>query len=464
MEQIDTLFDPVFQELQHNNEVNLTNQMVDSIQRLGNGNNSYSTLLSTLWHTGMPCTDTEVSNNKEDKSVLRYCEWKGKQVPCASIFSTFPTDQGMCCTFNMKAADELFSGESYSHLIQQLQNKERPLGFHALVERQMTEPGKKKGLFVVLDSRSDILSTSSVDEDKQGFIGMITQSGNFPQVNVGGFDIKPGHANVVSLTATMISADNALQNMDPKSRNCFFQWESSSLKFFKIYTHSNCIFECNFFFALKILQAEQQFKPCWPWYFPSLDKSPKICDPWEASQLIEKMSNVPIHQCNHCLSNCDSTILKSRISTSPHRKCQLNSFRSNTFCNKNDGNRFSSEVITDLTSYDLKRRFNNKTYFYKKYIASEQRKFGSSLKYGDVFEITNKPYNAFDNDIASVQIYFEAGYATRIQKSPRLTWTNYFSNVGGIFGLVLGIGIISFVELFWIVLRYLLILRSFFKT
>ena len=34
-----------------------------------------------------------------------------------------------------------------------------------------------------------------------------------------------------------------------------------------------------------------------------------------------------------------------------------------------------------------------------------------------------------------------------------MTWIDYFSTVGGLLGLVLGMGFISFIELFWLVLR-----------
>jgi hypothetical protein len=36
-----------------------------------------------------------------------------------------------------------------------------------------------------------------------------------------------------------------------------------------------------------------------------------------------------------------------------------------------------------------------------------------------------------------------------------MTWVIFFSNIGGLLGLVLGMGIISFIELFWLALRML---------
>jgi len=34
-----------------------------------------------------------------------------------------------------------------------------------------------------------------------------------------------------------------------------------------------------------------------------------------------------------------------------------------------------------------------------------------------------------------------------------MTWVIFFSNIGGLLGLVLGMGIISVIELFWLALR-----------
>jgi hypothetical protein len=72
-----------------------------------------------------------------------------------------------------------------------------------------------------------------------------------------------------------------------------------------------------------------------------------------------------------------------------------------------------------------------------------------------VFQTTNVDYRAVEKDIAIVQIYFQNAYATQIQRSLTMGWIDYFSNVGGIFGLVLGMGMISIVELVWLAIQYL---------
>jgi len=39
--------------------------------------------------------------------MLKKCTWKQNDINCAAIFSTFPTDQGMCCSFNMIGANQV---------------------------------------------------------------------------------------------------------------------------------------------------------------------------------------------------------------------------------------------------------------------------------------------------------------------------------------------------------------------
>ena len=132
--------------------------------------------------------------------IFRYCEWKGVPVSCAAIFETFPTDLGMCCSFNMKAADDIFKGEKYPQLVKSLQEWDNN---HSIVDSTIPDefengndlkasPGRNKGLMVVLDGHSDKLESGSVDEDFQGFMGFIGSSDSFPLMSQEGFEILSG--------------------------------------------------------------------------------------------------------------------------------------------------------------------------------------------------------------------------------------------------------------------------------
>jgi hypothetical protein len=186
------------------------------------------------------------------------------------------------------------------------------------------------------------------------------------------------------------------------------------------------------------------------------------------------MADVPTQMCIHCLPHCETTIFKIRISAAPIRKCELNNFRSNFYCNPSGtgtgagrfesgtgtgtGNvtgtrtgRFGSEYLSDMVLSYYQKQYSTHPYFCK---TTSLRKYGSLLPTGDVFETTNKPYFALEKDIASVQIFFESPHATQIIRSSEMSWTDFFSSVGGIFGLVLGVGIISLLEVLWLTVQY----------
>ena len=92
---------------------------------------SYSSLFEILWYTQLPCFDVEgvTSDEKNQYGLLKACYWKGMKVPCSKIFKTFPTDQGMCCTFNMDAAEKMFLKGKYQGRVNFMQNRDNEFSF-----------------------------------------------------------------------------------------------------------------------------------------------------------------------------------------------------------------------------------------------------------------------------------------------------------------------------------------------
>ena len=64
------------------------------MQRL-NQTSSYGTLFSIFWYANLPCFDVKgiTAENTAPRSILKSCKWKGKELPCSAIFTTFPSDQ-----------------------------------------------------------------------------------------------------------------------------------------------------------------------------------------------------------------------------------------------------------------------------------------------------------------------------------------------------------------------------------
>jgi len=78
--------------VKNNNIIGYKNGITKTLSGL-NKTEYFWKLYSTLWYSGFPCFDLKgvTAHNNGDRSVLKYCEWKGAAVPCSSIFTTFPT-------------------------------------------------------------------------------------------------------------------------------------------------------------------------------------------------------------------------------------------------------------------------------------------------------------------------------------------------------------------------------------
>ena len=115
---LDVLVDPSKNAARKKATAKKSNYIKDLFKRLDQVK-SYQPLLSSLWYSSMPCFDVKNITAQQDgeRSLLKYCEWKGQQVPCAAVFKTVPTDRGMCCSFNAAAADELFTDGPYKVLL-----------------------------------------------------------------------------------------------------------------------------------------------------------------------------------------------------------------------------------------------------------------------------------------------------------------------------------------------------------
>jgi hypothetical protein len=64
-------------------------------------------------------------------------------------------------------------------------------------------------------------------------------------------------------------------------------------------------------------------------------------------------------------------------------------------------------------------------------------------------------YDAYEKDIAIVQFYFMTSSVIEFKTSPSQNWIDYFSAIGGLLGLCIGLSIVTIVELFWLLFRIL---------
>ena len=61
--------------------------------------------------------------------MIKWCSWKGVKLDCPSIFTLFPTNRGMCCSFNMQKADEMFKRSKYREHMKRLSQRDKEFSF-----------------------------------------------------------------------------------------------------------------------------------------------------------------------------------------------------------------------------------------------------------------------------------------------------------------------------------------------
>ena len=317
---------------------------------------SYSSLFELLWYGQLPCTDVKgiTSEVKNEMAFIKSCYWKGKKLSCNSIFRKQPTEQGMCCSFNMKKAEEMLRSSRYKESVALRQSDETEMSFepdappewYSNQNEPRPEAGLNKGLTIVFDGHSDKLSMGSVSRNFYGFRVVVDDQDRFPLVSRTKLAVRPGFENNINVNAIQHDAKDEIRKYNPDKRNCYFP-DEFDLQMYKYYSQPKCIFECETQFASKCLTTCNEIGQecdcsgkrgfldtpinssdvCSPWFYPTKDeKTQKFCNPWNIKKFQEIMDNqIPQHHCDYCLPDCNTTAYTTDIGFSVLRKCDFNS-------------------------------------------------------------------------------------------------------------------------------------------
>ena len=283
-------------------------------------------------------------------------------------------------------------------------------------------------------------------------------SGSFPLIGQEGFVIKPGHENIVAVSSVRVDADVGMISLGSSNRNCFFPEENQLMRIHRNYSYSNCMFECAFSFAEQELFKKREII-CQPWFYPSPYNVSTICDPWQSFDFLNFMiDDLPDDTCSHCLPDCGGTTYEPMVTSYPFGNCDFTNIGQTRFCDYQSkknwpmSSKVALQIIREFKADSDIYTYNVPTYLW--YLSQNYiRMNGRDLSNGDVFVKTPQTYVAFEKDIAWVEIYIPKSSVLQIGSQQTMTWIDYFSAVGGLLGLVLGMGIVSFVELIWLCLR-----------
>ena len=428
---------------------------------------SFKSLFELLWYSQLPCFDVAnmTSKVKDELSLIKRCYWKGKEISCASVFVTRSTDRGMCCTFNMEKADKIFRKGQYGEIVMAMQTKDKLGSFdinelpHMESNEPTTQPGRDKGLMLVLDSHTDRVSSSSISDNFRGFITVVDNNNDYPITERNGFLVRPGMENHVAISALEITGEDAIKTIEPKARDCYFSNENK-LEMHQKYSQSNCILECNIGYAIRMMKYQNK-TICVPWFYPIPDtKVTQFCDPWDTVVFQEFMSSTPENECLNCLPDCSKTIYDATVSTAPFRQCDHTNLGASSLCDLNEID-MNPPIWSELVQNEY-REANGKVPEYalpnnkrmpntRRYVATKEKE--DAL----VFSVQNNQtpvYDAYKMDIAIVNFYFDKSTVLCYKRGQRMTEIDFISQMGGLLGLGLGCSFISIVELlYWMTIR-----------
>ncbi|XP_063829494.1 pickpocket protein 28-like [Ostrinia nubilalis] len=188
------------------------------------------------------------------------CKWQDNTGKCSSMFSPILTEEGLCYTFNMLPAEDLFRVENlhreYPYLelnpksienydpkhtwnLESGYNPEAPINTYPF---RATGFGAKSGISFVMESKKfdlDYLCKGPV----QGFKILLHNPAELPRLSQQYFRSPLAQEIVVAIKPNMMTTSDGLKPYSPERRQCYFPYERY-LRYFKIYTQSNCEMEC----------------------------------------------------------------------------------------------------------------------------------------------------------------------------------------------------------------------------
>ena len=478
----------------------------------------YHSYFDLLWYGQLPCTDVKglTSEIKDELSFLKKCYWKGKELSCNSIFQKRPTDKGMCCSFNMATAEKIFKSSKYTKAISRRHARDSKSGFKTFEEEKLPEwyksrnepvpeQGVNRGLKLVIDAHSNRLSEATVGDDFRGFPIVVDDQNTFPSMKLNRELARPGFETDIRVSATYLEARSEIRRFPPNDRNCLFpdesfQNDSVDIKIHHNYTYLNCKFECEIDFAAKCLSQclvgfnetclcsnheeiqsidLKQTNTCIPWYYPSNDdESLGMCDPWNNMKFKDIMERrIPNNLCRHCLPDCTTTKYSTTVSYGKLRKCDRPTIGStNILCNLVNDKSNPAPWIS-LAQNEYRREEKALPWFLK----TSSHGFGGMTETGNVrfsnkryrlledfsdqlflTDVQKNPmYDAFEDDIGVVNIFFVDSTVKKFITSSKMSVFDYITEIGGSLGLFMGISIISVIEfIYWFLFNFCIRFRN----
>ncbi|KAK9883364.1 hypothetical protein WA026_001537 [Henosepilachna vigintioctopunctata] len=337
----------------------------------------------------------------ECKSVTldnAYCKWMGKVVECKKILTPILTDEGMCYSFNMFDVRDIYSDVNKMEYYDESRRNPDwdpdsgyPEGkLDDVYPRRAFMNGAKNALEVVILTKKSDVYYSCRDFALQGIRVTLNMPGRIPRPSQVFFSVGFDRLTTVAVTPSYMTTTSTVRDYDPQDRNCYFGKERK-LKYFKLYSQSNCNMECFTNYTINYCGCSHFFMP--------RDANTSICSLDKRFCLEEARVNYP------------KSILSEYLKSSQE--------------SQSDGACDCLPMCTDLN--------------YNSEISSGFWTINAEEEY----EIS-KDYHA-----SAVKVFFKSSYFLPTEKSELYGFTDFVSNAGGVLGLFTGFSLFSLAEIIY---------------
>ncbi|XP_036336958.1 pickpocket protein 28 [Rhagoletis pomonella] len=335
-----------------------------------------------------------------------HCKWRNLPENCQQMFQKFITEEGVCYSFNSLSAKEIYRPEGIiSEMLFQTDNRTATDwnvedGYSASADpetypERVLGPGARAGLYMVLNGFEqdfDNLCRGPV----QGFKIILHTPGEVAQISKQYFRIPFDQEVLISIKPKIITTSEGLRYYEPHRRQCYFQKERH-LRYFQIYTQSNCELECLSNFTLSKCG-------CVKFSMPHTPDTP-VCGAINVKCINEAEDELLLKEFNQGAETAEENV------------------RGRTEC----------DCLPSCTSIAYEAEISQSDFDYK-------------LVANTFKEEESTRFNA-NNKMSRVSIFFKEAQFLTSRRSELYGTTDFLANCGGLLGLFMGVSILSIVEI-----------------
>ncbi|BFF90118.1 pickpocket protein 28 [Drosophila madeirensis] len=344
-----------------------------------------------------------------------YCRWLSRFSECDKFFRKTLTEEGICFTFNGLRATDIYREDTYQYRHSADALEMENISSHTawsletgydLESDVITYParvlsaGARSGIFLALQSfkqEVDYACRGPV----QGFKVLLHAPDDVPQVSKQFVRIPMGKEVLIAVKPSMITMSSGIAEYHPLRRQCFLSHERS-LRFFKVYTESNCQLECLANFTLTKCGCVKFSMP----------------------------RNMDMPVCGEDKIYCYDRAERELLVREFHRVKALNAAREDP-----RGVESACNCMPACTSLVYNTEISQANFDLEEMLLAE----------GDTDFMEEYP----GSQMSRLSIYFKQSQFITSKRSELYGITEFLANCGGIFGLFMGFSILSLVEMIY---------------